>query len=82
MSSIEVVVRNCTDNARRHVGAALEAQGVPLRALHLVKQPGELRHPYPLRCDLRESWFDHAALVARYPPIPPSGLPTAICRHH
>jgi len=51
-------------DARRAIGAQLEAQGVPLRALRLVEDPTRLRRPLPLRGDLREASFA--------PPVPPA----------
>jgi phenylacetate-CoA ligase len=55
--AVEAVVRSATPLARRRIEAALEGQGVPLRALHLVEDRRHLQHPLPLRCDLREDSF-------------------------
>lgn len=55
--AVEVVVRQNHPGVKRHVGTALEAQGVPVRELHLVESAAALRHPLPLRCDLREYGF-------------------------
>ena len=43
--------------ARRAIEDQLEARQVPLRELYLREHPDELRHPLPLRCDLRETSF-------------------------
>jgi phenylacetate-coenzyme A ligase PaaK-like adenylate-forming protein len=59
--------------ARRAVGAQLEAQGVPLRALRLVEDRARLRRPLPLRGDLREASF---ALPA--PPPAVDGAPRGV----
>jgi hypothetical protein len=40
----------------RHRGS-LEERSVPVRELNLVEHRGELRHPLPLRCDLKETAF-------------------------
>jgi phenylacetate-coenzyme A ligase PaaK-like adenylate-forming protein len=58
--AVEALVRpGRADSAavRRVVGAQLEAQGVPLRELHLVEDRARLRRPLPLRGDLREASF-------------------------
>jgi hypothetical protein len=58
--AVEVVAREDTPAARRAIAARLAARGVPLRELHLVRQPRQLRRPLPLRCDLRETSFGPA----------------------
>lgn len=55
--AVEVVTREQNEAVRSRVGDALEARGIPLRALRLVEDPSELTHPYPWRCDLRETSF-------------------------
>jgi hypothetical protein len=68
--AVEALVRpGRADGAavRRTVGAQLEAQGVPLRELHLVEDRARLRRPLPLRGDLREASFA--------PPAGPPGPP-------
>jgi phenylacetate-coenzyme A ligase PaaK-like adenylate-forming protein len=52
--AVEVVARATGPSVRAAVGDALEAQGIPLRELYVVAERDELRHPLPLRCDLRE----------------------------
>ena len=64
--AVEAVVRAATPMARRRIETALEAQGVPLRELHLVEDRRELQQPLPLRCDLREDSF-----VTSQPPTAP-----------
>jgi phenylacetate-coenzyme A ligase PaaK-like adenylate-forming protein len=54
--AVEVVAPN-TPHMRRTIMRHLEAQGVPVRVLHLVEQPRLLQQPLPLRCDLRETSF-------------------------
>jgi phenylacetate-CoA ligase len=66
--AVEVVTRDQSPQVRHAIGAALEANGVPLRELHLLDDRSRLRNPYPLRGDLREHTFavpaqpDRAAL--------------------
>jgi phenylacetate-CoA ligase len=60
--AVEVVVRQNSQDVRRCIGAALEAHGVPVRTLQLVETPAALRHPLPLRCDLREHGFAQQSL--------------------
>lgn len=53
--AVEVLVRSASDGAaRRRVGDALEARGVPVRSLRLVEDRADLDHPVPLRSDMRE----------------------------
>jgi len=63
--AVEVVTRAQSPQVRRIIGAALEAQGVPLRELHLLEDHSRLRNPYPLRGDLREHTFAAPAAVDR-----------------
>jgi hypothetical protein len=56
--AVEVVVRRDTPDTRRAIERALEEQGVPVRELYLVEDRRQLRHPLPLRCDLREASFN------------------------
>jgi hypothetical protein len=55
--AIEVVARSDTPAIRRAVARQLEEHGVPLRELRMATDHGQLRHPIPLRCDLREASF-------------------------
>jgi hypothetical protein len=55
-AAIEVVAHD-TPHVRRAIEQSLEARGVPVRELHLVQHQSRLRHPLPLRCDLRETSF-------------------------
>jgi acyl-CoA synthetase (AMP-forming)/AMP-acid ligase II len=55
--AVEVVVRQDTPEVRRVIARGLDERGVPVRALHLVAEPGRLRCALPLRCDLRETAF-------------------------
>ena len=54
--AVEVVAPD-TQSTRRCIEVQLEAQGVPVRQLHLVPNPTSLQQPRPLRCDLREQIF-------------------------
>ncbi len=58
--ALDVMVRSATDDTRRHVETSLEQHGVPVTALRLVTESGKLRHPFPLRCDLRELGFQRS----------------------
>ena len=53
--AVEVVTRSDTIETRRTIERSLEEQGVPVRALHLIQDRRQLRHPLPMRCDLRET---------------------------
>lgn len=55
---VEVVARGTGPSVRRAIEARLEERSVPVRELRLVEHRGELRHPVPLRCDLREISFE------------------------
>jgi len=55
--AVEVVMRDQSPHGRHTIGTALEANGVPLRELHLLNHRSRLRNPYPLRGDLRETTF-------------------------
>jgi phenylacetate-coenzyme A ligase PaaK-like adenylate-forming protein len=55
--AVEVVASAGTEATRRQIEAQLEAYGVPARRVHLVPDPAHLKHPRPLRCDLREQLF-------------------------
>jgi phenylacetate-CoA ligase len=57
--AVEVVAAD-TPARRASIARQLEAHGVPLRQLHLVEHPRQLRHPLPLRGDLRETSFNQA----------------------
>lgn len=58
--AVGVVARSVTEETRRRVEASLEARGVPVTAARLVTGSGKLRHPFPLRCDLRETGFQRS----------------------
>ena len=55
--AVEAVVREVTPKAQRVIADALAAQDVPLAELSLITDRRQLRHAYPLRCDLREQMF-------------------------
>jgi phenylacetate-coenzyme A ligase PaaK-like adenylate-forming protein len=55
--AVEVVVPQPTQVLRSQIGDSLEANGVPVHALHLVTDAAELRYPLPWRGDLREASF-------------------------
>jgi hypothetical protein len=55
--AVQVVVPRETGDTRRQIGRELEARGVPLQALYLRHDRGQLGHPIPLRSDLREMSF-------------------------
>ena len=55
--AVEVVVRRNAPEAARTIRASLEQRGVPVREMHLAEDPRQLRHPWPLRCDLKELLF-------------------------
>jgi phenylacetate-CoA ligase len=55
--AVEACVRASTPRARAAVERSLGEWGVPLRELHLVEDARELRHPLPIRCDLKEASF-------------------------
>jgi len=53
--AVEVVAREIGSRVRRTIETRLEERGVPVQELRVVRQPSELRHPMPLRCDLKET---------------------------
>lgn len=55
--AVEVVVRQATPQARQRIETSLEERGVPLQAVYLMEDRSQLRHPMPLRGDLREPVF-------------------------
>jgi phenylacetate-CoA ligase len=59
--AVEVVIRPGSDDtaARRAIGDALEARGVPLRSLTTVEDRAKLQAPARCRCD-----FDEGQLIA------------------
>ncbi len=61
---VEGVAQN-HDAARPKIRQSLEEQGVPVQELRLMEDPGQLQHPLPLRCDLREALFDSRSLFER-----------------
>ena len=50
-------MRQATLEARHRIETSLQKQGVPIQALHLLEDRSQLRHPMPLRGDLREQVF-------------------------
>ena len=44
-------------SARTRIETSLQERGVPIQALHLLEDRSQLRHPMPLRGDLREHVF-------------------------
>jgi phenylacetate-coenzyme A ligase PaaK-like adenylate-forming protein len=68
--AVEVVARSTSAAARTAIGDSLAARGVPVRQLRVVGEPGELTHPLPLRCDLKEGSM--AKLSQRPPPVHPA----------
>ena len=63
--AVEVVSETITPRSRLVIEQALEAREVPVRHLRLVANPGQLQHPLPLRCDLRESTFPSPSVNRR-----------------
>jgi len=59
--AVEVVAQD-TPTVRRAIKQSLQARGVPLEELHLVEHQSQLRHPLPLRGDLRETSFGQPVL--------------------
>ena len=55
--AVEAVVERDTPDVRRAVERSLAERGMPMRELRLVTDCGQLQHPLPLRCDLRELSF-------------------------
>jgi phenylacetate-coenzyme A ligase PaaK-like adenylate-forming protein len=55
--AVEVVVRQASLAVRRQLEQSLVEQGVPLQELHLLADRRQLRRPFPLRGDLRETSF-------------------------
>ena len=62
---VEILVRETNDVLHRRIGESLEERSVPVQELRLVKDPSQLQHPLPLRCDLREALFDSRSLFER-----------------
>jgi phenylacetate-CoA ligase len=58
---VEIVTRTQNKHLQQQIGASLEANGIPLRALTLCQSPEDLTNPYPLRGNLREVMFTPAA---------------------
>jgi hypothetical protein len=56
--AVEVFTRSQDQPAKDAIAVSLEKHGVPLRELKLVDDPGLLRHPLPVRGDLREITFE------------------------
>jgi len=59
------LVREANDALFKKIGQCLEEQSVPVQELRLVEDPGQLQHPLPLRCDLREALFGSRSLFER-----------------
>jgi acyl-CoA synthetase (AMP-forming)/AMP-acid ligase II len=55
--AVEAVAQEDTPGVRQAIEQSLEARGVPIRELKLVEHQSQLRHPIPLRGDLRELSF-------------------------
>jgi phenylacetate-coenzyme A ligase PaaK-like adenylate-forming protein len=55
--AVEVVVRRDTAETRGQIEQSLEKHSVPLQELYLLEDRSGLRHPFPLRGDLREASF-------------------------
>jgi phenylacetate-CoA ligase len=55
--AVEVVAPKVTPGVRRKIETRLEERGVPVQELLLIEDRSQLRHPIPLRCDLRETSF-------------------------
>ncbi len=67
--AVEVVAASDAASVRRHIAASLEDAGVALQALTVVTDPTALTHPYPLRCDLRETSFRPTNTQAGWQPV-------------
>ena len=55
--AVEVQCQGNTPALRQQITESLHAWGVPVQALHLLELGQPLRHPLPLRGDLREHSF-------------------------
>lgn len=55
--AVEVIVRENTLNVRNKIEISLAERNVPLRELFLLDDRSQLRQPYPLRGDLKETLF-------------------------
>lgn len=58
--AVEVAVRQATSNLRRTIERALAERDIPVQKLYILEDARQLRHPLPLRCDLRESSFSQS----------------------
>jgi phenylacetate-CoA ligase len=54
---VEVVARSTGRAMQRTIETRLEEHGVPVREVRIVDGRVKLRHPMPLRCDLKEALF-------------------------
>ena len=54
---VEVVARTDSIGTRRRIERSLDDHGIPVRELRLVLDRQRLKHPLPLRCELREMAF-------------------------
>ena len=79
--AVEVVVRQPTPETRHRIETSLEERGVPIQAVHLREDRSQLRHPMPLRGDLREHVFDPLTMD-RPMPGERSVLPQAVEAMH
>ena len=71
--AVEVVAQD-TPNVRRAIEQGLEGRGVPLQELHLAEHQSQLRHPFPLRGDLREVSFSQPVVGHSIEAVWVSGL--------
>ncbi|HET9909512.1 MAG TPA: AMP-binding protein [Anaerolineales bacterium] len=55
--AVEVLVRKAESSIHKKIEQNLEEHSVPIKELHLVENPSQLKHPLPLRCDLKEALF-------------------------
>jgi phenylacetate-coenzyme A ligase PaaK-like adenylate-forming protein len=55
--ALEVQCRENTPTLQQKIKDNLQEWGVSVQALHLIERGQPLRHPLPLRCDLREQHF-------------------------
>ena len=55
--AVEVVARGDGPGVRRAIETRLQERGIPVREIRLLASRSQLRHPMPLRADLREQGF-------------------------
>jgi phenylacetate-CoA ligase len=63
--AVEVLVRDEDPAIGNKIRQSLEEHAGSVRELHLVQDADQLRHPLPLRCDLREASFDSRSIFER-----------------